>query len=422
MNKSERNFFGNRNVGSRYRTALVAGVALIAAGCGIFGDDKDEELEPAELLDFEQTLDVRRLWSEKVGGGTEFLRIALSPAGDGNRIYAASYDGNVTAYDPENGKRIWRTDTGVTLSSGPGVGADLVIVAGYDGDLIALRAEDGSEAWRIFVAGEFLSKPIISGDAVIVYTIDGLLRVMSTFDGSERWLLEQTLPALTQRGASTPVVVGSTVISGFDNGRLVASRLSDGVTLWEAVMTPTSGRSDLDRLSDVDGALAAVDQDVYASGYNGRIAALAAESGEVLWAREISTHSGVTADWNNVYAIGNEGEIIALLRRNGTDVWRQDGLLRREPSTPVAFSTAVVVGDFEGYVHFFSNFDGSPVARVRAGKGMISGSLVVMGDKLFVQNESGLLSVYRVRLPESPATPPEIAEELEDADASDEGS
>lgn len=409
-----------RHLSSRRRTAIAAAAAFFLAGCSIFGGDKDEELEPAELLEFEESLDVRRLWSEKVGDGTEFLRIALSPAGDGNRIYAASYDGNVVAYNPDNGQRVWRTETEITLSSGPGVGDGLVVVAGYDGDLVALRAEDGSEVWRTNIAGESLSRPVIHDDDVIVYTIDGRLRVYSAFDGTERWVLEQSLPALTQRGSSTPVVVGTSIIAGFDNGRLVASSLDDGVTQWEAIMAPPSGRSDLDRLADVDGSIAAVGQDVYASGYNGRIAALAAESGEVLWAREISTHSGVTADWNNIYTVGDEGEIIALLRRNGTDVWRQDGLLRREPSAPVAFNTAIVVGDFEGYVHFFSNFDGRPVARVRVGKGMISVAPVVMGDKLFVQSETGALSAFTVRAPERRGTAPEIAEGAEEAEEPEE--
>lgn len=408
---------------SRLRTVTTVVAAFAIAGCSWFNDDDEDELVPAELLEFEQTLDVRRVWSENIGEGTEFLRIGLSPAGDGNWIYAASYDGNVVALDPDNGREIWKTSTDATLSAGPGVGSELVVVAGYDGDLIALRAEDGTEAWRRNIAGESLSRPIISGESVIVYTIDGLLRVFSTFDGSDNWVLEQSLPALTQRGSSTPVVVGTSVISGFDNGRLIATRLSDGVTVWESVLTPPSGRSDLERLADVDGSLAAVGQDVYAAGYNGRIAALAAESGEVLWGRDISTNSGVSADWNNIYAVGDEGVIIALLRRNGTDVWRQEGLLRREPTTPVAFNTAVVVGDFEGYVHFFSNFDGSPVARVRAGKGMISGVPVVMGDKLFVQNESGSVSAFRVRVPERPATNAETdGEQAEETDSQGEGS
>ena len=215
---------------------------------------------------------------------------------------------------------------------------------------------------------------MIKDNSIVVYTIDGQLRVFSAFDGSVRWAMEQSVPALTQRGSSVPIVVGNTIIAGFDNGRLIAVDLSDGVTEWEAVLTPPSGRSDLERLADVDGALAAVGQDVYACGYNGMLAALAAESGQVLWTREISSPAGVAADWNNIYTIGNQGEVIALLRRNGDDVWRQESLLRREPTAPVAFSTAIVVGDLEGYVHFFSNFDGRPVARERVGKGMISGS------------------------------------------------
>ena len=190
------------------------------------------------------------------------------------------------------------------------------------------------------------------------------------------------------------------MIAGFDNGRLVAVDLDDGVIEWESVLAPPSGRSDLDRLADVDGTVAVVGQDVYAAGYNGRLASLAAESGQLLWAREISSPNGVAADWNNIYTVGAGGEVIALLRRNGDDVWRQESLLRREPTPPVPFSTAVVVGDFEGYVHFFNNFDGRPVARERVGKGMISGPPIVIGDKLIVQSEEGNIAAFAVRTPE----------------------
>lgn len=394
---------GKRSLG---RFLVVSAIAFAFSGCSIFGgDDDDEELEPLELTDIEETLDVRRVWSEKVGKGSKFLRIGLSPAGDGNRIYAASIDGKVSAFDSENGDVIWRVETELALSAGPGVGNGLVIVGGFDGDLVAFRSEDGSEVWRINIAAESLSRPLVADNSVVVYTIDGQLRVFSALDGTEKWAMEQPVPALTQRGSSAPILVGSSIISGFDNGRLVAADLSDGVVEWEAVLTPPSGRSDLERLADVDGGLAAVGQDVYAAGFNGRLAALAAESGQVLWAREMSSPAGVAADWNNIYTVGNGGEVVALLRRNGDDVWRQESLLRREPTIPVPFSTAIVVGDFEGYVHFFSNFDGRPVARERVGKGMISGTPVVMGDKLFVQSESGVISAFVVRLPEKEDEP-----------------
>ena len=382
-----------------FGTTAIAG--LLVAGCGIFGDEKDAEAEPLELQAIEETLDVRQIWSESVGAGTKYLRVALNPSGDGNRIYAASYDGNVNAFDPENGQRIWRTELGLTLSAGPGVGDGLVVVAGYDGDLVALHARDGREAWRTNIEAESLAKPVIDDDRVVVYTIDGRLRVFSAFDGRELWVLEQSVPALTQRGSASPIVVGNTIVTGFDNGRLLAVDLDDGVLEWEAVLTPPSGRSDLDRLADIDGSLAVVGQDIYAAGFNGRLAALAAESGQVLWARDISSPTGVSADWNNIYTVGDSGEVVALLRRNGDDVWRQESLLRREPTPPVPYSTAIVVGDFEGYVHFFSNFDGRPVARERIGNGMISGPPLVMGDKLFVQSEKGTLAALTTRMPVS---------------------
>jgi outer membrane protein assembly factor BamB len=392
---------GNRHPGSRlaWRVVALLSVASALSACSIFGNDKDEELEPLELTDIDETLDVRKVWSSKVGKGTEFLRMGLNPSGDGNRIYAASHDGNVVAFDPEDGDRVWRTELEIILSAGPGVGDGVVVVAGYDGDLVALDADDGTEQWRIDIGSESLAKPIVSDNVVVVYTIDGRLRVFSALDGREIWSLEQTVPALTQRGAATPVVAGNSVIAGFDNGRLIAVDLDDGVIEWEAVLAPPSGRSDLDRLADVDGTLAVVGQDVYAAGYNGRLASVAAESGQLLWDREVSSPTGVAADWNNIYTVGAGGEVIALLRRNGDDVWRQESLLRREPTTPVAFNTAVVVGDFEGYVHFFSNFDGRPIARERVGKGMISGPPVVMGDKLIVQSEDGSIAAFAVRTP-----------------------
>jgi len=387
------------------RLLLASILAVTMSACSLFGGDDDEQLEPTELLDFEQTLAIQKIWSDKLGGGSEFLRLSLKPAGDGARIYAASFDGNVTAYDPENGKRIWRVQLKEELSAGPGVGEDRVIVMSLHGDVICLNAADGVEKWRRNIDSESVATPLVKNDTIVVATIDGKLRGLSIFDGAERWLVEQQMPALTLRGSTTPIIVGTTVVAGFDNGRLVAADLNDGTVEWESVLSPPTGRSDLERLSDVDGAIAAVGQDVYAVGYQGRLAALAIESGQILWSREISSHAGIGADWENLYTISQEGELIGLLRRNGTELWRQTAMVRRGPTAPVAFNTAVAVGDFEGYVHLFDSGDGTPVARVRVGKGMISSEPAVIGGRLVVQNESGQIAAYSVKQPERPDVP-----------------
>ncbi len=393
----------------RNLSVLIAAMAL--AGCGVFGN-KEDELKPAELVDFDPQIRVNRLWTVNLGGDAENLRLALQPAGDGNRIYAASHNGDVAAFDPASGDTQWQTRLDVDLSAGPGVGDGIAVVVSADGVVIALDAATGAERWRADIGGESLAKPVIANNTVLVQTVDNRLRGLAAFDGSERWTVLQSMPALTMRGSASPLIVGSSVIAGFDNGRLVAVGIDDGETRWETLLAPPSGRSDLDRLSDIDGAMAAVGQDVYAAGYQGRLGSIAAESGQVLWAREISTYEGVAADWANLYTVQDGGVLIALSRRNGAETWRQESLIRREPTLPIPFYTTVATGDFEGYVHFFSNVDGEPVARVRVGNAAITADPIVVANRLYIQSDSGVIAAYEVVQPERPPNrAPDISDE-----------
>ncbi len=394
----------------------VRSLALIAAllglgACGIFGDKKDESLEPAKLVDIETSVTVKRIWSNKIGDDAEFLRVALRPVGDGNRLYAASRNGIVTALDPENGRQIWREKLDIELSAGPGVGEGLIVVVAADGLLIALDTANGTERWRSYIGGESLARPVIDDDLVVVQTVDNRLLAYAVFDGRERWAMQQSTPPLTMRGNAAPVAVGTNVIAGFDNGRLAAVDATSGDVQWESLLAPQTGRSDLDRLADVDGLIAVVGQDLYAAGYQGRVMSLAAESGQVLWTADISSYVGVTADWNNVYTVDENGALFALSRRTGVESWRNDSLLRRDATVPVPFNTTVVVGDFEGYLHFFSNLDGQPVARLRAGKKAVSVAPYVMANRLYVQSDAGTLTAYLIPEPRRPRRAPDIAGE-----------
>ena len=389
---------------------LIATTSLLAS-CGLFGGDDEKELEPMELVDFDESIEIKRIWSDKLGGESDYLRVALRPAGDGNRIYAASQDGKVSAYDPESGNRIWRSDLETELSGGPGVGEGHVIVVSKDGFAISLDAASGTEQWRVDIEAESLSIPLIRDDTVVFQTIDNRLQALSVFEGRQRWSLERSTPALTMRHATAPVAVGTTVIAGFDTGRLVAAEFDTGTVIWEAMLSPPQGRSDLDRLADIDGWLAVVGQDLYAAGYQGRVAAIASESGQILWSREISSYVGVSADWNSVYTTRDDGEVIALVRRDGAEMWRNDSLLRRELTRPVPFHTTVVVGDLEGYIHFMSNIDGEFLARERFGKSAITSDPLVIANRLYVQSDGGSIAAYVIVDDRPQRSAPDIAEE-----------
>jgi len=401
-------------VNNLWRLPALIAATLVLASCGLFGD-KDEELEPKELVKLKNTLKLKRLWSTKVGGDAEFMLVGLRPVGDGNLIYAASQDGKVVAIDPDSGKPRWKADLETELSAGPGVNEGGLAVATKDGFVIMLDAASGAEQWRSFVGAETLAKPLIKDDAVVVQTIDNRLIALARFDGKQRWEIEQTMPVLTMRGGSSPMLVGSLIIAGFDNGRLAAVNLETGDIEWDSMLALPTGRSDLDRLADIDGAIAVVGQDIYAAGYQGRVASIAAESGQVLWSREISSHVGMAADWNSVYTVREDGEIIALTRNNGAETWRNDDLLRRDPTLPVPFHTTVVVGDFEGYLHFFSSIDGAPVARLRQGKKAISSDPLVVANRLYVQSDDGSVAAYEVAQTRQQRRAPEVAEPADES-------
>jgi len=389
-------------------------VTLALASCGLFGD-KDKELEPKKLVKIENTLKLKRLWSARIGGDAEFLLVGLRPAGDGNLIYAASQDGKVVAFEPDSGKKRWKTDLDVELSGGPGVNDGTLAVASKDGYIIVLNANSGAEQWRTFVGGEVLAQPLIKDESVIVQTIDNRLIALSIIDGGQRWELEQTMPVLTMRGAASPVFIGSSVIAGFDNGRLVSVDVDTGDVEWDSMLSLPTGRSDLDRLSDIDGEIAVVGRDIYATGYQGRVASIAAESGQVLWDLEISSHVGMAADWNSVYTTRDDGEIMAFTRSNGAETWRNDDLLRRDPTLPVPFHTTVVVGDFEGYLHFFSAIDGEAVARLRFGSKAISSAPLVVANRLYVQSDSGSVAAYEVVQDRPKRRAKKVAESTDDS-------
>ncbi len=397
---------------------LLMATALLS-GCGVvnkfFDTEKDEEAEPKILVKFDSTLQIKKVWSTKVGGASDYLLVGLRPVGDGNLMYAASQDGKVLAMDPDTGNPRWRTDLEVELSAGPGVNEGFVAVASKDGEVILLNAATGEEQWRKFVGGEVLAHPLIDDDTVIVQTIDNRLLALARVDGKQRWEMEQTMPLLSMRGTASPLMVGSLIIAGFDNGRLAAVSLETGDIEWDSMLALATGRSDLERLSDIDGAIAVVGQDVYATGYQGRLASIAVESGQVLWSREISSYVGVATDWNSVYTALDDGEVIALKRSNGVEIWRNDDLLRRDPTLPVPFNTTVVVGDFEGYLHFFSGLSGKPVARVRFGRDAITGYPVVMGNRLYVQSDNGKISAYEVVQNRPTQSAPDISEESDDS-------
>ncbi|MEO0363931.1 MAG: outer membrane protein assembly factor BamB [Pseudomonadota bacterium] len=378
------------------RFLLVVFLASLA-GCSIFGGDDDEAVEPpTPLEELNPSVQLRRVLNTGIGKGGERLRLALRPLGDGARVYVANAEGVVTAFDAETSERVWSQNVGRLLSAGPGVGDGRVVVAGRDGVVAALNALDGEPLWERNISGEVLAPPVLGGNRVFLRTVDGRLVALDSRSGTEQWFVEQPVPALTQRGVSEPVIVGTLVVAGFDNGRIVAASQSSGEVAWDLPLGIPAGRTDIERMVDSDGAIAASGNDLYLSGFQSRTAAIAAESGQALWARDLSSYAGVGLDYGSVYITLDNDRVVALGRTNGAQQWSTDKFLRRKLTAPVVFGEYVVVCDFEGYVHLLSARTGVIAGRAKVGSDPIIMRPYVMGNTMYVQNVKGQLAGFEI--------------------------
>jgi outer membrane protein assembly factor BamB len=374
--------------------SLVLVTALLALGAC---DSKDKKVDkPAELTDIKSpTVHIQKVWGASVGGGGKKLRLGLGLATAGNKLFAAGRDGEVAAFDLKSGKQLWRVETKLELSGGTGVGADVVVVGSADGQVLAYAADNGAQRWRTDVKGEILSAPAVADSEVVVRTVDGKLRALAMADGKEIWSAEQQIPRLTLRGASAPVVARDIAIAGFDNGRVLAVSLADGATVWDSPVSPPHGRTELERLNDIDAPVKVVGEEVFVAGYQGRAAMLALDSGQIWWTQEVSSYRGVDVDDDHMYVSTSQGELLAITRRTGQPVWNNPVLKLRSLSAPVVAGEYVVVADLEGYVHWFDRATGELAGRTKAGGDRVTNAPLTVGDLVYVITDKGDIVAFR---------------------------
>ncbi len=380
----------------RYLLLLVLAFALGA--CSLFGKDEDP-FPPAELERFDTAFKIKRVWKKNVGGKGEQLRLSLGPASNGDVVVAASPKGRVSAFSADKGRKLWSVKTKLPLAGGSAVDSQYVAVGATDGTLVLLSLKDGKEIWRRSVNSEVLSAPALAPGQVIVRTVDGRISAFSTTDGRQVWFNQQSMPRLSLRGSSTPVVIGGSVVCGFDNGRLAAYDLSDGDALWDVMLAPPSGRTEIERLIDLDSTALRVGGDLYAVSYQGRLVSVAAESGQLFWSQDLSSYAGLAGDTTGIFVATAGSELVAVSNASGRELWRSEALLNRDITGPALHERSVVVGDFEGYLHWFDSFTGKLEARTRIGGDAVSAAPLVVGDLLYATSEGGDIAAYRIVRP-----------------------
>ena len=381
------------------RHLLVLGF-LLTTGCstitGWFSDDEFDPREPVELEKITEQVKLKSRWSRGVGDGQGEGLLKINPILVGDSLYAASAEGRVMSVDPESGRVRWKQDLDLALSGGVRHHGNSVFVGASEGLVMRLDAASGSEIWRAPVSGEVLSAPQGDGRYVVAQTYDGKLMGFDYETGEVRWTYTSDVPVLTLRGTGTPMILGDNAIAGFADGKVVAINLRSGNVAWEVRVAIPQGRSEIERIVDIDGSMAVQSNELYVASYQGRLAAIDTRSGRRLWQRNVSSVSGVGVGFGNVYVADDDGTVSAFLR-NGQGVrWQNIDLGFRDLSRPTPVSSYVAVVDFEGYLHLLSQVDGEIVGRTKVDSSGARADMLTRGNRLFVFTNDGALKAYDV--------------------------
>ena len=375
----------------------VLAALLLLNGCSwikSWGDDDDPDA-PAKLVEFEPTLKVGKAWSTNVGKGLDKAGRQIRPAYSSGSLYAADYKGALSAIDAENGHKRWEIKTELPFTGGPGVSGNLLMMGTQNGEVFAFDASTGTQLWSATVTSEVLAAPAESDGIVVVRCIDGRVFGLDADTGQRLWVYDHSVPLLTLRGNSPLLLRAGVVFVGYDGGQVVALKLNDGIKMWEQTLVTAEGRTELERLSDIDGQLVFIASDLLVSSYKNRLASLAANSGRLLWFKDISSATGVSVDRINLTLSDKDGNLWLLDRRNGAESWKQDQLLHRGLTRPVFYGSFIAVGDAEGYLHWININDGRFAAREKVGGDGFSGPPLVVGNTLYVMTKKGNLMAFR---------------------------
>lgn len=321
--------------------------------------------EPASLPELTNAVDVDVEWRRSLGKGPVGSFSRLQPAVVDGTVYAADTQGHVYALDLDDGDEQWSITLDDSILGGVVHADGQLFITTRGGFLYALSATDGATVWSSALSSESPATVGIDDLRVYVHTVDGRISAYDRTNGNVLWSYESALPVLTVRGTGAPKVQESQVLVGLPTGKVVSLDGKLGVPRWQVRLAVPDGRSELERLIDVDGEVLLDDTGtIYAASYHGTLAAISPD-GQVRWREESSTYTRPEMALGNVYLTLDDDSIQAYDQFSGSKVWKQDGLLYRELGRVQAYKTWLLVGDAQGFVHVINQVDGDVVGRIR---------------------------------------------------------
>lgn len=374
-----------------WKKKLLSSLAI----CTLLASCAEEPVNlPTELKEVDNQFAIESRWVESIGEGDAGKFNSLAPAVWQDKVISADVTGLVTAFELTTGNILWEVQLASKLSGGVTANAGLVAVATKDAQVYVLDVNSGEQVWTAEVSSEVLTPPAIEDGKLVVRTADGRIFALDLNTGKQVWFYDRVIPNLTLRGTSAPLATNGIVLTGFANGKIAAFNLQSGDLLWEQRISSPRGSSEISRIVDVDATPVVFGTTLYAAGYNGFAIALDLSNGRYLWREEASVTKTVLVDALRTYMVTTDGRVIALDRFTGQPVWENSDLLYRSVTAPANNGDYIIVGDFEGYLHWLNKSTGEISARIHLDNYGISQAPIVTDNDIIATSRYGYMHVF----------------------------
>jgi len=385
----------------KYTGALFfVSLIFILTGCSqqVFGNKTVRAIPLKPLKKIVSSKNTVAVWQVKTGSAMGENKV--HPFISDKAVYVAGAT-TVSAWQKDSGKLLWKTNIGEQISAGINgsyVDTPSIYLGTSNGNAISINANTGKIQWIERLSSQVLAVSPEKDGRVAFRSIDGKLHGLTSSTGELIWQRSQRTPVLTLMGASVPVIVGPLVISGFDNGKVAAYQLQTGKPAWEVTLALPRGRTELERLVDVDGKIKQLGNALFAASLNGSADGIDLASGTIAWSKKFSTSTGITGNPQGLYSSDDKGNIWKLQAQTGNPVWSIDDLQRYEPTLPALVgSSLIVVADKKGNIHWINTSTGKFVSRNKGDSAGYSVEPEVDGNSIYAIGKSGLLSKFVVR-------------------------
>lgn len=340
-----------------------------------------------------QSVDV--VWNRSVTQSTTLDLTKYQPAYQNNRLYVSDIKGNVRAIRAETGQPIWQIRLSNGASAGPALGNGVLYVTTLNGQVVKIDQAQGKILWQVSLSTQANTPPTVTPQAILIKTVDDKLLTLDPATGKQGWRYDEGGNQLQLFGASRLLVVANTVVAGFSDGRIDGINLANGQLLWQQTLAIPQGFNEVAQMIGIYADPLASNQQVYVVGYHGNLTALDLSTGAIRWQVPCSSYDNMAMNQDSIFVADADGNIRAYNKQTGQLRWQQEALQGRALSGLALSSKGLVVGDETGTVHWLSSQDGHFIARLSLGKAKITIQPLVVGEKVYILSQQGILSQIR---------------------------